>query len=53
MQLTKRLYFKQQHTLGELIILYCQMATLHSDELKITDDYYSFDNIEYALIYAS
>ena len=45
--------FKQQHTLGELIILYCQMATLHSDELKITDDYYSFDNIEYALIYAS
>lgn len=45
--------FKQQHTLGELIILYCQMATLHSDELRITEDYNSFDNIEYALIYAS
>ena len=45
--------FKQQHTLSELIILYCQMATLHSDELRITEDYNSFDNIEYALIYAS
>ena len=45
--------YKQQHTLGELIILYCQMATLHSDDLRITDDYNSFDNIEYALIYAS
>ena len=45
--------YKQQHTLGELIILYCQMATLHCDVLRITDDYNSFDNIEYALIYAS
>ena len=45
--------YKQQHTLGELIVLYCQMATLHCDELRITDDYNSFENIEYALIYAS
>lgn len=45
--------YKQQHTLGELIVLYCQMATLHCDELRITDAYNSFDNIEYALIYAS
>lgn len=45
--------YKQQHTLGELITLYCQMATLHCDELRITDDYNSFNNIEYALIYAS
>jgi hypothetical protein len=45
--------FKQQHALGELIILYCQMATLHCDELRITDDYNSFDNVEYALIYAN
>ena len=45
--------YKQQHTLGELIILYCQMATLHCDVLRITDDYNRFDNIEYALIYAS
>lgn len=45
--------YKQQHTLGELIVLYCQMVTLHCDELRITDAYNSFDNIEYALIYAS
>ena len=45
--------YKRQHTLGELIIIYCQMVTLHSNELRITDDYDSFDNIEYALIYAN
>ena len=45
--------FKQRHTLGEYIILFCQMATLHSDELRITDDYEQYDNIEYALIYAN
>jgi hypothetical protein len=33
--------------------LYCQMATLHSEELRITDDYEQYDKIEYALIYAS
>lgn len=40
-------------TLNDHIILYCQIATLHSDELRITDNYESFENIEYALIYAS
>ena len=45
--------YKQQHTLGDYIILYCQMATLHSEELRITDDYEQYDKIEYALIYAS
>ena len=45
--------YKQKHTLGDYIIMYYQMATLHSDELRITDDYEKFDNIEYALIYAS
>ena len=45
--------FKQRHTLGEYIILFCQMAVLHSDELRITDDYEQYDNIEYALIYAN
>ena len=44
--------YKQRHTLGEYIILFCQMATLHSDELRITDNYEQYDNIEYALIYA-
>ena len=45
--------YKQQRTLDDHIILYCQMATLHSDELRITDNYERLDNIEYALIYAS
>ena len=40
-------------TLNDHIILYCQMATQHSDELRITDKYETFENIEYALIYAS
>jgi hypothetical protein len=40
-------------TLNDHIILYCQMATQHSDELRITDNYETFENIEYALIYAS
>ena len=41
--------YKQQHTLGDYIILYCQMATLHSEELRITDDYEQYDKIEYAI----
>ena len=45
--------YKQQRTLSDHVVLYCQMATLHSDELRITDDYEKFDNIEYALIYAN
>ena len=51
--LIKEYPYKRQHTLGELIIIYCQMVTLHSNELRITDDYDSFDKIEYALIYAN
>ena len=45
--------YKQQRTLSDHVVLYCQMATLHSDELRITDDYEKFENIEYALIYAN
>lgn len=45
--------YKHQRTLSDHVVLYCQMATLHSDELRITDDYEKFDNIEYALIYAN
>jgi hypothetical protein len=40
-------------TLNDHIVLYCQMATQHSDELCITDKYEKFENIEYVLIYAS
>lgn len=45
--------YKREHTLNDHIILYCQMATSHSDELRFTDEYETFENIEYALIYAS
>ena len=45
--------YHQPRTLSDHIILYCQMATQHSEELRITDDYERFENIEYALIYAS
>ena len=40
-------------TLNDHIILYCQMATQHSDELRITEEYETYENIEYAIIYAS
>jgi hypothetical protein len=45
--------YHQPRTLSDHIILYCQMATQHSDELRMTDVYERFENIEYALIYAS
>ena len=45
--------YQKPRTLNDHIILYCQMATQHSDELRMTDDYERFENIEYALIYAS
>ena len=45
--------YHQPRTLNDHIILYCQMATQHSDDLRITDNYETFENIEYALIYAS
>lgn len=45
--------YKRERTLNDHIILYCQMATNHSDELRFTDEYETFENIEYALIYAS
>lgn len=49
----KDYHYKQQRTLSDHVVLYCQMATLHSDELRITDDYEKFENIEYVLIYAN
>ena len=45
--------YKRERTLNDHIILYCQMATCHSDELRFMDEYETFENIEYALIYAS
>lgn len=45
--------YKRERTLSDHIVLFCQMATSHSDELRFMDEYETFENIEYALIYAS
>lgn len=45
--------YKQNRTLSDHIILYCQLATDHCDELRFTDNYETFENVEYALIYAN
>lgn len=44
--------YKQERRLNDHVVLYCQIATQHSDELRFTDCYEIFDNIEYVLIYA-
>lgn len=45
--------YRRERTVGEHVVLFCQMATAHSDEVRITERYATYDNIEYALIYAS
>jgi len=45
--------YHQKRSLSEHAILFCQLATGHSDELNFTDDYETFQNFEYALIYAN
>lgn len=45
--------YRQERTLSDHIVLFCQMATGHCDELRITDSYETFNQIEYVLIYAS
>jgi len=44
--------YKQPRKLNDHIILYCQLAVQHCDEIRVTDEYETFENIEYALIYA-
>lgn len=44
--------YKEERRLNDHIVLYCQIATQHSDELRFTESYEIFDNIEYVLIYA-
>lgn len=46
-------HYRQPRTLRQHIILYAQMATGFSDQLTVTDEFKQFENIEYALIYAS
>lgn len=45
--------YTQERTLNDHLILFCQLATTHSDELRFTDDYKIFNQIEYVLIYAN
>lgn len=45
--------YKQPRTMRDHVILYCQMATSFSNRLKITEDFRTYENIEYALIYAN
>ena len=45
--------YRVERTINDHIILYCQMATQHSEELRITEEYESYQNIEYAIIYAN
>lgn len=45
--------YRHERTLRDHAVLFCQMATAYADRLRITDEYQTFDNIEYALIYAS
>lgn len=42
-----------ERTFKDHIVLFCQMATTHCDELRITDEYRTIENIEFAIIYAS
>lgn len=49
----KDYHYSMPRDIHDHIVLYCQMATIHSDELRITDKYQTYNNIEYALIYAS
>lgn len=49
----KGYHYNMPRDLHDHIVLYCQMATMHSSELHITDNYQTYKNIEYALIYAN
>lgn len=45
--------YQHPRTLQQHVVLFCQMATQHSDELRFTEKYETYENIEYALIYAN
>lgn len=44
--------YKQERTIEQHAILFCQLAVQHPDECRITDKYETYDNLEYPLIYA-
>ena len=43
--------YKQERTLEQHAILFCQLAVQHPDECKITDQYATYQTLEYPLIY--
>lgn len=44
--------YKRSRSLSDHVILYCQMATSYSEDLRFTEEYETYNNIKYALIYA-
>jgi hypothetical protein len=44
--------YKGSRSLSDHVILYCQMATNYSEDLRFTEEYETYNNIKYALIYA-
>lgn len=44
--------YKQERTIEQHAVLFCQLAVRHPEECRITDKYETFQNLEYPLIYA-
>lgn len=44
--------YKQERTIAQHAILFCQLAVQHPEECRITEQYAIYKNMEYPLIYA-
>ena len=44
--------YKQERTIEQHAVLFCQLAVQHPNECRITDKYATYENLEYPLIYA-
>ena len=44
--------YKQERTIEQHAVLFCQLAVQHPNECRITDKYVTYENLEYPLIYA-
>lgn len=45
-------HYKQERTIEQHAVLFCQLAVQHPNECRITDKYVTYENLEYPLIYA-
>lgn len=45
--------YSQPRELKDHLVLYCQIATIFSDNLKFTDEYEEFEKVNFQIIYAS